>query len=75
MYGWTNFTSDTSLYSCYNKKDEKYFKVNVENRQNKIEILKNGKKLKGRKVENQVDIYLSYDTTFSVREAKNNYLT
>ena len=58
------------MYSCYNKKDEKYFKVNVENRQNKIEILKNGKKLKGRKVENQVDIYLSYDTAFSVREAK-----
>jgi len=52
------------------KKDKKYFKVNVKNRGNKIEILKNGKKLKGRNIANQGNIYVSDDAPFSVREAR-----
>ena len=52
------------------KKDKKYFKVNVSNRENKIEILKNGKKLKGKMMRNQQNIYVSDDAPLSEREAR-----
>ena len=47
-----------------------YFKVNVKNRGNKIVILKNGKKLRGRKIANQPNIYVSDDAPLSMREAR-----
>jgi len=55
MHELTKFTSNTSFFNCYNEKEKTYFKVNVKNRVNNIEILKNGKKLKGRKIASQVN--------------------
>ena len=52
------------------KNNLNYFKVNVRNRGNKIEILKNGKNLNGKKIANQESIYVS---PFTVRQARKRF--